>query len=525
MVLMSPVLAYLPTVHDWRLVMLAGAICFLTSLAAISLLSRARATTGRARLTWLMSAGAAAGCGLWSTYSVMMLAEDSGLSSVVAAAVTGMGLGIGLRLIGNFMDGSLQEKFQEQNLLLDSALSYMSQGLCMFNAAGQLVLWNKRFVEIYKLQNRLRLGFTLRDILQQRLEAGTFSEDPDEFVRRVKAAVQAGKSFRHIFELPDGRKIAVTNEPRPTGGWVSTHEDITERQQVEQERASIRAQEARRAVIDAAIAAFRPEVESLFSSVSDSASAMRLTATSLFGTSQQTSQRADGAVQAFNDASANVETVSIAANELSHSIAEISRQLAHTTEVVRLATSEAQATDGEIAALSDGAQKIGEVVKLIRDIAGQTNLLALNATIEAARAGDAGKGFAVVASEVKSLAVQTAKATEDIASLILAVQDSTAGAVGAIRGIATRMQEINHYTTTVAAAVQQQSAATDEISHNVASAAKGTNLVVLVLGEVAGATTETRSSAEIVQGASQTVETAVSNLRSKVESFLAKVAV
>ena len=114
-----------------------------------------------------------------------------------------------------------------------------------------------------------------------------------------------------------------------------------------------------------------------------------------------------------------METAAVAADELSRSIAEISRQLTHTTNIVGLATSEARATDGEIGGLADGAQKIGDVVKLIRNIAGQTNLLALNATIEAARAGEAGKGFAVVASEAKSLAVQTAKATEDIASHIL----------------------------------------------------------------------------------------------------------
>jgi PAS domain S-box-containing protein len=525
MISMTDVLTYLTVAHDWRLIILASAIGFLASLAANSLFSRARASRGNSRVTWLVGAGIATGCGISATYVVTTLAADSGLLPPVIAAVTGLAVGIGLRRLGNFMDGSLQEKFQEQNQLLDGALSYMSQGLCMFDAAGRLVLWNKRFAEIYKVQDRLRLGFTLRDILQQRLEAGTLNEDPDAFARRVKAAAQTGQTFKHTFELPDGRKIAVTNGPRPSGGWVSTHEDITERQQAEVERASIRDQENRRTVVDAAIAAFRPEVESLFSSVSGSASAMRTTATSLFGTSQQTSQRAEGAVRAFDDASANVETAAAAASQLSHSIAEISRQLERTTEVVRLATSEAQATDGEIAALSDGAKKIGDVVKLIREIAEQTNLLALNATIEAARAGDAGKGFAVVASEVKSLAVQTAKATEDIASLILAVQDSTTGAVEAIRSIATRMQEISHYTTGVAAAVHQQSAATDDISHNAASAAKGTNLVVSVLREVAGATTETRSSAEIVLAASETVETAVSNLRSKVEGFLAKVAV
>jgi methyl-accepting chemotaxis protein len=230
-------------------------------------------------------------------------------------------------------------------------------------------------------------------------------------------------------------------------------------------------------------------------------------------------------VQAFHEASTNVETAAVAADELSRSIAEISRQLTHTNEVVGLATTEARATDGEIAGLATGAQKIGDVVKLIRDIAGQTNLLALNATIEAARAGEAGKGFAVVASEVKSLAVQTAKATEDIASHILAVQNSTTSAVEAIRQIAARMQEINQYTSSVSASVEQQNAATGEISHNVASAAQGTGHVVAVLGDVAGAATETRSSAEIVLGASETVETAVSNLRTEVEEFLGRVAV
>lgn len=230
-------------------------------------------------------------------------------------------------------------------------------------------------------------------------------------------------------------------------------------------------------------------------------------------------------MQAFNEASANVETAAVAADELCRSISEISRQLTQTSSVVGLATKEARDTDSEIAGLADGAQKIGDVVKLIRNIAGQTNLLALNATIEAARAGEAGKGFAVVASEVKSLAVQTAKATEDIANHILAVQNSTSDAVDAIRQIAARMQEINGNTTAVAASVEQQNLATGEISRRVTSAAEGTNHLVAVLGEVAGAATQTRSSAEVVRDASEAVEHAVADLRLEVEDFLRKVAV
>ncbi|MBV9557058.1 MAG: methyl-accepting chemotaxis protein, partial [Pseudolabrys sp.] len=288
---------------------------------------------------------------------------------------------------------------------------------------------------------------------------------------------------------------------------------------------AIREQEGRRSAIETAIAAFRPKVESLLSSVSENAAAMRSTASGLFNASGQTSEHAEGAVSAFHEASTNVETAAVAADELSRSIAEISRQLVHATEIVGLATAEARSTDGEMAGLSAGAQKIGDVIKLIRTIAGQTNLLALNATIEAARAGEAGKGFAVVASEVKSLAVQTAKATEDIASHIQSVQVSTGSAVAAIRQIAARMQEINQYTAAVASSVEQQNAATSEISHNVASAAEGTSHVVSVLGEVSTAATETRSSAEIVLSASETVESAVSDLRGEVETFLKRVAV
>ncbi len=419
----------------------------------------------------------------------------------------------------------LHRRLQVQNHRLGNAIDNMSQGLCMFDAQARIVVCNSRYIEMYKLSPQVvRPGCTLRELIQHRKDTGLFSGDVDAYCATILEGVSKGSKGIYV-QASDGRIVLAKNEPLPGGGWVSTHEDVTEQRRAEEERSAIRDQERRRSIIDTAIGAFRPQVEALLTSVSDSATAMRSTAGILFGSSDQTTQRAESAVGAFNEASTNVETAAVAAEELSRSIAEISRQLTHTGNIVGLATDEARATDGEIAGLAQGAQKIGDVVKLIRNIAGQTNLLALNATIEAARAGEAGKGFAVVASEVKSLAVQTAKATEEIANHILAVQDSTSGAVEAIRQIAARMQEINQNTAALAAAVEQQNSATGEISHNVASAAKGTGHVVSVLGEVAGAATETRSSAEVVRDASETVEQAVANLRVEVEDFLAKVAV
>jgi methyl-accepting chemotaxis protein len=420
----------------------------------------------------------------------------------------------------------IHRRMGAENRRLANAVDNMSQGLCMFDAQGRIVLGNRRYLAMYNLSPRIvKPGCALRDLIQHRKDTGLFSGDVDAYCQKIREKAAKSQSSLLYVQASDGRIVLAKNEPLPNGGWVSTHEDVTEQRRAEEERAAIREQDQRRSNIDTSIASFRPQVEKLLASVSDSATAMRSTAATLLGSSDQTSQRAESAVQAFHEASTNVETAAVAADELSRSIAEISRQLSHTSDIVGLATDEARATDGEIAGLASGAQKIGDVVKLIRNIAGQTNLLALNATIEAARAGEAGRGFAVVASEVKSLAVQTAKATEDIASHILAVQNSTSGAVEAIRQIAGRMQEINQYTTAVAASVEQQNSATGEISHNVASAAQGTSQVVAVLGEVAGAATETRSSAQVVRDASETVEAAVSNLRSEVEDFLAKVAV
>ena len=409
---------------------------------------------------------------------------------------------------------------------LTMALNNMPQGMCMFDSEARLVVCNDRYIEMYRMsRDFVKPGRPLREILEHRVAMGNFSGNFEKYIADILARVAEGKAVTNRITLKDGRTIAVAERPLPDRSWVATHEDVTEQQSIEQQRAAMRVQEERRAIVESAITSFRERVESVLQSVNASAGMMKSTATALFDSSEQASQHAQGAVHSCNEASTNVAVAATAADELSGSIGEISRQLVQTTDVVRNAVTDAQATNEEIKGLAAAAQNIGDVIELIRNIAGQTNLLALNATIEAARAGESGRGFAVVASEVKSLAVQTAKATEDISGQILSVQASTGGAVEAIHRITTRMLEIDRYASAVAAAITQQNAATSEISHNVASAARGTQDFVSVLDQVASAATATRQSAHTVLGASEAVGQAVSNLRSEVESFLRKVAV
>jgi len=419
----------------------------------------------------------------------------------------------------------LARKLRADNVRMRVAINNMSQGLCMFDGNERLVVCNQRYMQMYKLSaDIVKPGCTLQSLLEYRIRNGSFSRDPVAYRRELVGTMAAGNTTSNEVKSKDGRSISVVNRPMIGGGWVATHEDITERRDAERERISMQEQQQRRATIDQAIAAFRRRVEDHLKTAAEGAKAMRSTAATLFSNSGQTLQSADGAVSTSNEASVNVETAAVAADELAGSINEIGRQLGKITEIVRAAVGEAQGTNHQITALAQAAQKIGDVIKLIRAIAGQTNLLALNATIEAARAGEAGKGFAVVASEVKSLAVQTAKATEDISRLIMAVQAATSSAVSAIGRISGRMQEIDGCATAVSAAVEEQGAATGEISQNVASASDGAKVVVSALDEVSGAAAQTRQSAENVLTASQAVEAAAAELRREIEGFLARVA-
>ena len=440
------------------------------------------------------------------------------LTAIVAAIIAQCALSL---------TGARLTRYQgRENEQIRTAIDSMAQGLCMFDASERLVVCNSQYYKMYELtSDDVEPGSTLSEVLQKRVAKGTFSRDRHQYRDEFLTAIRQGRTIVHEVKSKGGRLLLVTNHPMKDGGWIGTHEDITERRQTELQRDTMQQQEGRRAAIENAITTFRNHAEALLQTVAKSASVMRSTAANLFSASGTTSQRAEGAVQTSNEASINVKTAAIAAEELSTSIAEIEKRLNQTAEVVRVAVGEAQVTNQDMGALAQGARKVGDVTKLIQNIAAQTNLLALNATIEAARAGEAGRGFAVVASEVKSLAVQTAKATEDISSQILEVQNSIGKAVEAIGRIANRIREIDDHTSAVSAAVQQQSAATGEISQNVTSASDGAKLIVAVLSEVAGATTETKKSAQTVLTASESVEEAAANLHSAVEIFLTKVAV
>ena len=275
--------------------------------------------------------------------------------------------------------------------------------------------------------------------------------------------------------------------------------------------------------MEARIVEFEATVRAALDSLQKSASSMQGTAQSMSATADQSSALVSAVASAAEETSANVQTVSSGTEELSSSIGEIGRQVTASAQIARKAVDEAGATDATMQGLAENASRISVVVDLIQVIASQTNLLALNATIEAARAGEAGRGFAVVASEVKSLANQTAKATEEIRAQIASMQQVTTSAVGAIRNIGHTIGEINDVTTAIAAAVEEQGAATREIARNIQHAAGGTSEVSSNIVGVSTASVEAGSAASEVLSASGALRREADVLRSEIDAFLSNI--
>ena len=283
------------------------------------------------------------------------------------------------------------------------------------------------------------------------------------------------------------------------------------------------AKDRRANLLDSLIKGFETTMQQIVGTASTASAELEATATTLTKTAGQTQKLAGIVTNASEDASANVQSVASATDELTASINEISRQMQESTRIAATAVEQARATDDRINALSEAANRIGDVVKLITAIAEQTNLLALNATIEAARAGDAGRGFAVVAQEVKELAAQTAKATGEIGGQIASIQTATGESVVAIQQIGDTISQLSGIATTIAAAVEEQGAATGEIARNVQRASDGTRQVAGNITEVNSGAQDTGAASSRVLSSAKSIAAVSNTLQAEVTQFLNEV--
>ena len=293
--------------------------------------------------------------------------------------------------------------------------------------------------------------------------------------------------------------------------------------QVEQEESKARSDQEKRKAFATLADHFEASVRGVVESVSSAASDMQMTAQSMSATVAQSRQQTEIVSAASEHASDNVHSVAVASEELSSSIGEIARQLAQASAVVSKAADGSRQSNARVQSLSSAVQKIGEVVELINSIASQTNLLALNATIESARAGEAGKGFAVVASEVKSLATQTAKATEDIGAQIASIQRETGAVVEDIHDITSTISAIDEISSSIASAVEEQGSATQEIARNVQQAAERTGEVSQNISSVTEGIATTETTAREMLGSAAKLATQSETLRDEVDRFLASI--
>ncbi|GAB4178414.1 MAG: HAMP domain-containing methyl-accepting chemotaxis protein [Thalassobaculales bacterium] len=300
--------------------------------------------------------------------------------------------------------------------------------------------------------------------------------------------------------------------------------NAAEKLRIEAEQQERRSQaERRQKQVEEYIRGFETQVRQALDALGQASGQMRQTSEGMAKTADSSNEQVRKVAGASAEASSNVQTVAAASEELSASINEITRQVTRASQIAARAVEETRQTDGTVQGLAETAGKIGEVVRLISDIAGQTNLLALNATIEAARAGEAGRGFAVVASEVKSLANQTAKATEDISAQIAAVQQVTREAVDAIKRIGGTIDEVSAIATSIASAMEQQGAATREITSNTQQAAQRTRDVSANIDGVTAGAAATGAAAEGVRSAAEVLGRQAEELRTQVNQFLGQI--
>jgi methyl-accepting chemotaxis protein len=337
----------------------------------------------------------------------------------------------------------------------------------------------------------------------ERVAAGNFTDQIE-----VRRSDELGRLLKSLAVMQASLKARADDELALMSSKDRTHAEQVSRQQR----------------IEAEIEAFRSTFTSVLTNTDRMTGELTETAQTLSSIARAAGQQSTETASTADATSANVQTVATAAGQLGDSVQAIKAQIHDATATVRRASGMAGVANETIGALASAAQQIDEVVGFIRNIAGQTNLLALNATIEAARAGEAGRGFAVVASEVKALAIQTAKATEEISSQIAEVQSATRLAVDNVGAIAAIMGDIDNFTATIAVAVSQQNAATTEISRNIGQAAAGTASVAQSIAGTAAASENTHHSADLVLATAHELSHQAANLRESVDRFLSNVA-
>jgi len=342
-------------------------------------------------------------------------------------------------------------------------------------------------------------------------------------IDRLRAAMQKVASGDRTAEIP------YTGRHDEIGAMSKTlavfRDDLAEAERLREATLAAEARQAaeRKEQMERLAASFEQAVGSIVSVVATAASELGQTAEQLTGSAKATSERSAAVAQASEEASRNVMTVATAAEQLSSSIREISSQVTKSSAMASKAAQEAEQTTAKVRGLSEAAERIGGIVELINQIASQTSLLALNATIEAARAGEAGRGFAVVASEVKQLSERTAKATEEIASQIGAIQEQTSQAADFIDGISKTVRDLDSIAASIASAVEEQGVATENIARNVEEASSGTTDVAHnITGVTQSAEGSSTAAMEVLLSARQLSEQATA-LRSEVGKFLATV--
>ncbi len=342
-------------------------------------------------------------------------------------------------------------------------------------------------------------------------------------IRRMSATMQKLSDGDLEVEVPATERRDEVGQMAQTVMVFRENGIEMERLRLERVAQQEKAEEEKRQAAFAMADAFDAEVGSVITNVATAVDEMKSSATVVTGSVHESIEQSTAVAAAAEQASVNVQTVAAATEELSASLQEVARQVAECSEVTHQAATEAGQTNEEIESLSQSAEKIGDVVGLINDIASQTNLLALNATIEAARAGEAGKGFAVVASEVKNLATQTAKATDEIAGQIAGVQAATGSFVKAIGSVTKTIDRVNDITTAISAAVEEQNAATGEISRNVQEASAAAKDVSHNISMVTDSTNKAGDTASNMEAAADSMSHQSDSLRQSVGEFLSKV--